>query len=387
VVAGVLVAVGAGVWSVTSGGGTDVRAGSELVDADPDGLLTAEEPPGAYRIDYRIEGYGGGDVVATSDRLWVRRPFESRLEVYGAAEPDGEPDAVQVAAFARFRADGAGRSTVVVAAPPGPPASDVRVSASLAEALEDGRAELVEHRRVLGRTCHVIRTALPLATGDLTPAADEDERADTCIDAHGLVLEELVVSDGEPLLRRIAVDVELDPDLGDVSFEGGEPNLELDEGGGFVGEVEPGGRTPGRFFEPATPQGFRREGRYAVVPPQTENFTDPTRHGQRLTYVSDVFVDGVDVLVLDQGGTFGDVEPFPDLDGSAVDVALGPAVLTHGQLGPAVVVELGEGDFLRARGTVAPARLIDLLRSLEEVEGGELRLVDPDGDPPQRGGG
>lgn len=379
VVVGVVAAVAAGAavggWLSRSDGGSDLRDGSELVDAGADALLEPEAPPRAYRIDYRVEGFASGDPVVTLDRLWVRRPFESRLEVFAGPDATGEPDAVQVASFGAFRAEGAGRATVVVAGPPGPPASDVRLEAGLADAVDDGRAEVVEHRRVLGRTCHVLRTAVPLANGDLAPTERDGDHTDTCVDAAGLVLEELVVSDGEPLLRRIAVEVELDPELDDVDLAVGEPTLTVDEGGGFVGEVEPGSRTPGRFFEPTAPPGFRRHGRYAVVPPQAENFADPNRRGQRLTYVSDVFVDGSDVVVLDQGGTFGDVEPFPDLRGVPVDLPLGPATLTYGQLGPAVVVDLGEGDFVRARGTTAPSALLALLRSLEEVEGGELRLL------------
>ncbi|MFP5322674.1 MAG: hypothetical protein ACLGIC_12625 [Acidimicrobiia bacterium] len=371
--------VAGGAWlAVGSGdGGDDLRAGSELVDADASQLLAPEDPPDAYRIDYRIEGYGGGDRVVTADRLWVRRPFDSRLEVFPGPDPTGDPDAVQVGAFGAFRAEGEARDPVVVASPPGPPPSDVRIASALAAAVEDGRAEVVEHRRVLGRTCAVVRTAVPFASGDLRAAGDDGERTDTCVDAQGLVLEELVVSDGEPLLRRLATEVDLDPDLDDVSFDAGEPTLEVDQGGGFVGELAEGSRSPGRFFEAEGPAGFERRGRYAVVPPQAESFTDPTKRGERLTYVSDVWVDGVDVVVLDQGGTFGDVDPFPGLEGVDVDLELGPATLTYDRTGAAVVVYLGEGDFLRARGTVTPDVLVELLRGLREVEGGELRALDP----------
>ncbi len=93
-----------------------------------------------------------------------------------------------------------------------------------------------------------------------------------------------------------------------------------------------------------------------------------------------MFVDGTEVVVLDQGGTLGAVDPFPGLDGVPVDVdGLGPATLTYGIAGASVVVDLGEGRFVRARGTVRPGVLLDLLAGLEEVAGGELRLLDPAG--------
>lgn len=376
-----LLAAGGGLLALRAGGDdrSDPRAGSELLDDDPPGLLEPRDGPDSYRIDYRVEGYGGDDLVVTSDRLWVRRPWDSRLEVYRGALPEGEPDAVQVSAFGAFRADSDEGAAVVVASPPGPGASDVRIAGALARAVEDGRVELVERRRVAGRTCQVIRSATTLATGDLVPATGPDDHADTCIDASGLVLEELLVSEGEVLLRRIATEVEVDPDLEGISFETGDPTLSVDEGGGFVAETEPGSRVPGRFFEPRTPPGFTRHGRFAVVPAQAENFTEVDRLPQRLTYISDVFVDGSDVVVLDQGGTVGNVDPFPGLEGVDVDVAAGAGVLTYGLGGPTLIVDLGEGRFLRARGTVAPDLLIELLDALEEVEGGELRLLEPAG--------
>lgn len=380
--AAVLAAV-VGLVAVARTGGDDAgfdRDGSEVLDPDPDRLLEPEAAPAAYRIDYRVEGYGGDEPVVTSDRLWVRRPFESRLEVYDGPDPSGRPSAVQVGSLGGFRAEGDRREAVVVAALPGPPASDVRVAPALADALDRGRAQLVEWRTVLGRRCHVVRSAAPFASAELAVPARDGDHTDTCIDARGLVLEELVLDGGRPLLRRIAIDVDEAPDLDGVSFETGERTLEVDEGGGFVAETEPGSRVPGRFFEASAPPGFRWVGRFAVVPPQPERFTDATRRAERVTLISDVFVDGTDVVVLDQGGTLGAVDPFPDLDGVVVDVGgFGRASLGHGVAGARVIVDLGEGRFLRARGTVSPDVLVDLLEGLDEVAGGELRLLDPTG--------
>lgn len=375
---GLLAVAVVAVLLVRDGGGRDLRTGSVATGEEP-GLFPAPDPPERYRVDYRVEGLGGDDRVVSTDRLWVRRPFESRLESFDGAEVQGEPSSVQVGAFGALRAEGDQDTEVVVAVPPGPPASDTRVAAALAEAHDDGRFELRERREVLGRPCQVIRSATDLASGDLAPPGEENY-ADTCIDERGLVLEELLVVDGQALLRRVAVDLDLDPDLADVSFAGGEQTVSTEEGGGFLGETEPDSRAPGPFFEPTAPEGFDRLGRFAVIPAQHENFTDITRRDHRLTYVSDVFVDGPSVVVFDQGGTFGDVDPFPDLAGVAVEVdGLGTATLSYGRSGPVLVVPRGHGDFLRARGTTSPAVLLDLLEDLEEVEGGELRLLDDEG--------
>lgn len=384
VVAGGLVAVVAAAVVLSSRDDAGfARTGSVRLAGSPSALLERVPPPESYRIDYRVEGYGGDDPIVTSDRLWVRRPFESRLEVFPGPEPEGDPDAVQVGELGAFAADGSDADRVVVAAPPGPPASDVRVAAALSASLADGRVELRERRQVLGRTCQVIRSAAVFAAGELA-RGDAEDHADTCIDAQGLVLEELVVSGGEPLLRRVAIDVQVDPPLDGVSFDLGDPTVPVDQGGGFVAETEPDSRQPGVFYESRPPEGFRRLGRFLVVPPQHENFTDITRRPLRLTFVSDVFVSGADVVVLDQGGTLGGVEPFSDLTGVAVEVeGLGAGFLRYESAGAVVVVPRPDGKFLRARGTTTPGVLLSVLERLEQVEGGELRLQADD----QRGGG
>lgn len=363
------------VWILSADDEVDPRAGSVRL-GDAPGLFEVAEPLDAYRIDYRVESAGSGDVVVTSDRLIVRRPFDARLESYSGPAPTGTPSSVQVETFGKLLADGDGGEEVVVAVPPGPPGADTRVDAGLAAALDDGRFELGERRAVLGRTCQVLRTATLLATGDLAPPG-EDEHAETCIDADGLVLEELLVVEGSVLLRRVAIEVDVAPDVDEALFEAGQQTVPVDSGGGFVAELEVDSRQPGRFFESQEPAGYDRLGRYVVIPPQQENFADPLRRGDRLTYVSDVFVDGASVAVLDQGGTFGRVDPFPDRQGVEVDVAgLGGGFLSYGRNGPTLLVPRDEGKFVRARGSVDPAVLIALLEGLEEVEGGELRLRD-----------
>lgn len=383
-----VLALAAGVWLLSSDG-ADPRAGSSPVD-DPDADVQPVPPPDRYRIDYRVEVGPAGEALVSADRLLVERPFASRLETYGGPEPDGEPVSVEVAAFGRLRAQSeTAPDAVVLAVPPAPGRSDTRILDALPAALADGAVEAREVRTVLGRRCRVHRSAFPLAVGDLVTAPSAQDHTDTCIDGAGLVLEEVSVADGARVSRRIAIDVELDPDLDEELFAVGEPTLDADEGGGFLAELVPGSRAPGDFHEPAgPPDGFELRGRYAVVPPQAENFGDDTRRDQRRTFVSDVFVDGADVVVLDQGSTLGNVEPFQGLQGTTVEIeGFEEGTLTYGRGGPVVLVRLGHGRFLRARGTVEPEVLVALLESLERVEGGVLQLLDPSRERPQRGGG
>src|SRR5207249_3361844 len=85
----------------------------------------------------------------------------------------------------------------------------------------------------------------------------------------------------------------------------------LSQGGGSFRPVDPASRPPGTFWElpGSLPDGYTRQGRYAVVPPQPENFSNPGLRSNRLAGVSDVLVRGPDVIVVDRGGTLGGVDP------------------------------------------------------------------------------
>ena len=214
-----------------------------------------------------------------------------------------------------------------------------------------------ERRRVLGRTCQVLRTATILATGTWRHRRAQD-RAETCIDAAGLVLEELLVVDGSVLLRRLAIELDLDPDVDDAAFEVGEQTVPVDSGGGFVAETEPDSRQPGTFFQSRA--GRHAAGRYVVIRPSRR--TSPTPSG------------GASSAHLPQrrvrrrrlgggpgpGGTLGGVHPFPDRQGIEVEVpGLGTAPLSYGRTGPTLLVSRDGGKFLRARGTVEPEVLVE----------------------------
>ncbi len=387
-----LVAVALGARTLLSEEPGDPRAGSVVVadgaDLEPTGdrplgIEPIEAPP-TRRIEYRIEVGPVGDAVVGVDRVLVDRPFASRLESWDGPEAVGDPASVTVAGFGVLRVEGGGEP-VVIEGPPAPAPADDRILAGLPAAVEAGAVELREVREVLGRRCRIVRSADPLAVGDLFASPGPDRFTDTCVDGAGLVLEEVSVSEGQRVQRRVATALDLDPEVDPDLLRTGEANRTTQDGGGFVAELVPGTGAPGPFLESEAPAGFDRRGRYAVIPSQPEAFSDPTRRDEQLTFVSDVFVDGIDVVVLDQGGTLGGIDRFEGARGVEVEVALDGSgtrtgLLTFGRGGTVLLVRLDGGRFVRARGTVAPEVLVDLLESLEQVDdGGELTLVEPRG--------
>ena len=357
------------------------RAGSiEVRDAPP---VEIERTPSSYRIVYRLEEFTGPKVALSTDKVWVRRPFESRLETWRGAPPGTEELSAQIGRFAMRRNESPAAEPVVIGVPPSTAPSDVRLAPALDDALAHGLLERREVRRVLDRPCQVYRSGQLLSASSLTrPTAAE--HTDTCVDAAGLVLEELLVVDGEVLSRRVATEVEEDPQLDDGLFVTGPRTLEVADGGGLVRRMGEG-LPPGEFlvFDPAAiPAGFERVGRFNIIPSQPENFSDPTREGARETSFADVFVRGADHLVIDQGGTLQGVDPFTqDPNAPRIDLGgLGAAEVRLSGLGVELRVKRSGGQFVRLRGTLDPQELAAIGRSLTAVEGtGPLEFFEEPG--------
>jgi hypothetical protein len=108
-----------------------------------------------------------------------------------------------------------------------------------------------------------------------------------------------------------------------------------------------------------------------VVTPAANDPDDEETKERRIGAVVDVWDDGLDVVVVEQGSTAGGVKPF-ELGG-------GPRVTVEGLGEGELLVDLRtselrfrrpSGYFLRVRGTVGAAQLEAIARSLRQTEGG-----------------
>ena len=349
------------------------RAGSEVVEGAPD--LTIGPGPDSYRIVYRVED-AGAEVAYRTDVVSVRRPWESRLESLRGRPPGDEELSIQVSTFAqRYTESKDADDPVVLELGPLLPASDVRLAGVLGPAVEAGRIERREVREVAGRRCQVYRAADYLSASSLRPPTPE-AYADSCVDEDGLVLEEVLFDATRAIARRVAESVDESVSLEDSLFPTGTPNVVASKGGGSVRRLAEGSTPPGPFFvADRVPEGFTSTGRYSVVPPQAENFGDDlSRQGFRRAGVADVYVRGADVLVIEQGATLQGAAPFEaDPENPTVDLGpFGTGEIRFSALGNVVRAARGGGRYVSALGTLPPAELADVLRSLREVPGGEL---------------
>ena len=349
------------------------RVGSEEVE---DGApLAVGDVPATYRITYRVRLPGA---EPTTEVVTVRRPFESRVEVHSGARPAGDPTSVQESSFGMLAVASATQEPAVTVVGPAVASPDLRFDVALPAALEHGLLEPRERRRVAGRTCQVYRAGTSVTAGQLVAPSDE-EHADACFDADGLLLEEWWITEGRTVRQRVAVAVETGVRVDDSIFElPREPTVPADEGGGGMRQLAAGSAPPGEFFEvDAPPDGMSYRGRFAVVPTQPHQFVDPARQGEILATTADVWVRGPDFVAVDQGGTLGSSEVYaPDPDLPHVPVgALGEAEL-HVRLDRIEVrIHLSGNRFVRLYGTVPMEDLLAVARSLRRTEGSGIEFA------------
>ncbi|HZN14550.1 MAG TPA: hypothetical protein VFB78_09810 [Acidimicrobiales bacterium] len=331
-------------------------------------------PPPAYSIQYRLEERVSGAVRVSTERFVVRRPFDAVV----AARRGQEPESLDRWILGRSAIQRPGSGALVSAQPPDAAAPDIRLDTAVADALRVHHLERRERREVAGRTCQVFRSRDSLIAASLYRATTK-RYVDSCVDHDGLLLEELVVKSGTRDVRRVAVKVDTTGTPSDDTFAIGPPTLDVKSGGGSTRPVDPASVPPGQFWQlDQPPAGFTLVGRFAVVPPQPENFSDATREGFRRASVSDVFTRGVDIVVVDRGATLqGQPVWQVDRNNESVDLgAVGPGEIVLSGRQAEVRALIGGGRYVRVFGTIAAADLAAIARQLHLVPGGTLRYLD-----------
>jgi hypothetical protein len=354
------------------------REGSKSLGRVEQPLAFGAEPR-SFVLTYRIERYDPTRVQVSTDKAEIRRPYDARV----TSTIDGRITSVRASRFgALVISTGEGPRSLV--SPPAPATSDVRLASALPGALDGKAAELREQRQVIGRRCQVYRVGTTVAAGELVPVGSKaGEHADICVDANGLLLEEVWVQSGRPLQRRVATALDLEVDLPDDRFTlPGEEALSIEQGNGFLREVEPESAFEGsayRLGEP--PAGFTYRGRYVVSPPKLSPFQSPLDdQGPSAEQVSmvDVWDRGPDLLVLSQTIAADAVAVPPEAEGSPVvddvDLPIGKGATFLDLRSNEVRVALPEDRFLRLAGTRPPSDLVAILRSLRAETGTGLRF-------------
>lgn len=330
----------------------------DLLEADPALPSSVSATPSTrFTITYRVTA---GDST-TTEVLSVHRPFASRLVVHEGDTTKGRVLSQRASDLGVLATTSGGEWGRLVV-PPALASGDIRPDAVLAAAVGSKVMRDVGPSSVAGRKCHAYVAGTTVSGGTLEQLSG-NERAEVCIDASGLVLQERWTIDGKVVRTRRAVALSFD------SADFTVPDGSVLPGSGLVNKLADDAPIPfpimvtiGTF-----PSGFTHVGRYAVVPPDLT----PTRDADapkttKVATVTDVWTRGADVLLLDQGAASG-VDPFvPSAVAAPLDLpGFASSRLVLDLRATEIRIRLDDGGFVRLSGTISPEELVAIAGSLE----------------------
>jgi hypothetical protein len=214
-----------------------------------------------------------------------------------------------------------------------------------------------ERRTVLGRPCQVYRTGSPIESLSVT-APSSSSYSDSCVDASGLLLEEVSVSGGTVTSRVLATAVDDQPTISADNFTITGTPQGVDAGGVGLDPVDPATPPVAGYWQFTTPPpGWMSQGRYMMT---TQS---PDTGDTQQTFV-DVFVRGVDFLVLEQGPTSAQ-PPADIIPGSPVNAGgLGSSQVVPGLAGNTLTANPNPNWFVRLVGSVPADALAQIASAL-----------------------
>jgi hypothetical protein len=328
------------------------------------------DPPSSYRIVWRVDAGNPVGTTVRTEVLDVHRPWQSRLTTRDGPPPGTAVSDVQLGDFGRLVLRPTGEKETVLVVQPDLAPSDLRLDVDLDALVRAKGVEVRERRKVAGEPCQVYRTTAPPQGQSIgtVPSASGDV-VDSCVDRHGLIREQLVWFRDHLLLRRRATSVDLHPGLGAHELDvRSAATVPVQLGGGAIAPVTAGELPTGSFVLDSPPPGFRLQGRYAVAPSAPPS-SNGTPQGNRRSSFVDVWTNGIDVVLLDQGGlTFSGDALGPNPLSTTVD--LGPLGAGRSAPGPRfsqVAISRKDGTYVRLLGTLPVPRLVELMKTLRRT--------------------
>jgi hypothetical protein len=335
------------------------------------GVLPMAPGAATYRAVYRVEAYDAATPTVSTEEISVQRPFDGRVVIHEGEPPGGAVQFDGRSTFGSYVNATEGGGAQVAGDAPTVALGDLRLDASLADLVADGTFVARERRQAIGHQCQVYRTGSPLQSLRVAKATASDY-VDTCVDQAGLVVEELTVKGGKAVQRITATEI-----TGDITYDPGNLDLQgtpvaLDQGGATFTPLDAGAPPPTAGYRalPAPPEGFEYRGRFQLVtadqttPPTTDTSTPPPPTNPVTSWV-DVYVHGIDFVVVRQGPTTAEPNSSDATAAQTVDLGpLGSGRILLGAVGTSVIAHPTPDGFVEVTGTLASSRLQDIIRSL-----------------------
>ncbi len=330
---------------------TTVAPSSALVATpveDASGTLPLTEAPAAYTITYELQSSDSDNAsgttvpepeartyTASTEGFRVQRPFRTHIDSRTGAPPGGSVQWTIVSDLGLSSSDTTGdEKPSVDSITPSAGIGDWRLDAVLGDLVADNTFVPRERRTLLGRECQVYRTGAPLENYQITAPTDTTY-ADVCIDATGLVLEQVAINGGALLEHLTATEIDLAPSLTDQDFAITGSPASLADGGTSLSPIGSAPADDSYWGFATAPAGYQLQGRYTLQQNATDHSavsptgtigdtTSPTDLGPTTVVTSyvDVYTSAASLIVVLQGPT--SVEPSDDNPGSdATSDALG----------------------------------------------------------------
>lgn len=366
--------------------------------ADAPGALQLAGVPTAYAVTYELQSSAAGSADATdgvpatvghtyttsTEQFRVQRPFQTHIDSKAGGPPGGAAQWSIVTDLGVRSSSSTGDETPSVdTIIPSAGIGDWRLDAVLDDLVADKTFVRRERRSLLGRDCQVYRTGSPLENYAVS-AATETTYADMCVDASGLVLEQVAVSGGAVLEHLTATAVDVAAKFTDDDFAITEAPATLAQGG--MSLVLIGGLpTDASYWAfAALPDGYNLLGHYTLAQNATGSGTisptgastgdspdkatgETTPLGASTVVISyvDVYRNGPNTVVVLQGPT--SVEPLADAPGvDAASTALGAVTIDSKLTGSQIVAHPTSTPdwFVQVSGTVPRATLLAMTATM-----------------------
>lgn len=331
-------------------------------------VLAITHVPETYRADYRVENRAGESLQVTIEKVWVRRPFASRVETW----KDGKLLSTRQSSFGTLTNESGNSQPLNIAVPPSLSSGDLRLDNAIDAALERETIVRRERREVHGRECQVYRAGGPVLAGDLeTYEPGKGTYADFCVDRNGIVLEEYWLDEGRLLRRRVATDLDVDVSISERTLAITTPESpDIDRGAvERIPRKTTGEGLPLWTLEKA-PKGWDDLGRYAVIiSEQAYPKSDPLAPSAAPASTSDVYIRGADFFVVDQDPSLGQalsLEKRVSRDVELDELEEGKLIV-DGRMNE-VRAKTPEGSYIRIFGTLHPDELVKLADKLAPHE-------------------
>lgn len=357
-VAAAVAVVGLSAWLVERGGGSSAVHHSGNSRANTPAMTVGSAFPTSYTVVYRVVRNG----VHQWEVLSVQRPFQASDLVYTTAAAPGSGDrpvSGVISSMTMLYTLDAQTVHAVTSRQPGPPSGDEFLGGEVAQLRARGLANVLGTSRIVaGRTCENYRFSGPPAGPIAAVGSGTGDHDDLCLDDAGLVLAETWTYRGQQVLTRTAVSV-ASAATGLVNDTA--PAAPSTEGalapGPLAATVIPDAYPRSVIATPPTPTGFEPAG--PALDFQLPDRNQPSQSAARSVVWA--FVDGAHLITVEAGRQSSVSLPWMEGDTPTTAVmlhGLGAASTAVRSDGFEVRINLGNGDWVRVRGTVPLDQLV-----------------------------